>query len=83
MAQGRVSRYAAASVVLAGGAAIELTADQPLNAGLADWAVGAAFVLAALARRREGPDPIALLAASLAASRPAMRPGSKSVFTNT
>ncbi len=65
MAQGALSRYAAASAVLVGGAVIEALADQTLRAGLVDWAVGAALVLAGLARRRGRPDPVALLAGGL------------------
>ena len=65
MAQDRLSRYAAAPALLVGGAAVEVAADQSLGAGLADWVVGAAFVLAALARRRGSADQVALLAAAL------------------
>ena len=65
MAQGRLSRYAAAAGVLAAGAAVEVAADQSLATAVADWAVGAAFVLAALSRRRGPADPVALLAAVL------------------
>ena len=65
MAQDRLSRYAAAPALLIGGAAVEVAADQSPVAGLADWVVGAAFVLAALARRKGSADQVALLAAAL------------------
>lgn len=65
MAQNRLSQYVAAPALLAAGAAVEVAADQSLGAGLADWAVGAALVLAGRARRRSPVDLVALLAAAL------------------
>jgi signal transduction histidine kinase len=65
VAQDRLRWYAAGGAVLAAGAAVEVASDQSLATALADWAVGAAFVLAALPRRLGPADPVALLAAVL------------------
>lgn len=65
MAQDRLSSYVACAAVLAFGAGVEVVAGQSLASSLADWTVGAAFVLAAVSRPRRPADPVALLAASL------------------